>query len=351
MSHFWNCINGPIEEYSNNIFEKVGTHIYNRPLIFIMIGFILSSLMGLGLINATFSNDIIELYTPQETTSEYPDDIYNEYMTSKNLFGSSLGSTLILILSSKDSTTKTILTPNGLDEAYNIYNTIHSINVNNEHISTNYTYTDLCEKQYSYSSSCINSNNFFAIAFTNTSTNQIDSNMWQNTDDIDQAMDNAPDKLRLFIGGNDRSLLLSYSLSTSDDNGIAKEQFINNWILYWNQHKTDYSEFHIHYITPISFTIETEKMLHNNVKLLIVSIFLLLIYMMIMYGKLSMVYSRFWLAFGGIISISLSIIAGFGLASAANYPFTVYIFLLPFIVFGVGIDIMIYTIDIFNNIP
>eukprot|EP01083_Nonionella_stella_P244658 851233_1 len=104
MSHFWNCINGPIEEYSNNIFEKVGTHIYKRPLIFIMIGFILSSLMGLGLINATFSNDIIELYTPQETTSEYPDDIYNEYMTSKNLFGSSLGSTLILILSSKDST-------------------------------------------------------------------------------------------------------------------------------------------------------------------------------------------------------------------------------------------------------
>ena len=186
-----NCLGNRIEEYLNTLFEKLGILIHDRPWNFFFTGLFLSSLAGIGLINAHFENDIIELYTPHNPTTEFPQNIYNEYIQSKQIFHLSLESTLMLILSPKTGIDTNIFSTNGLNEAWSAYNRIYSLNT-----STNYTYFNstnpsqsLCSKDPSTLICDDSPINFFALTFMNDSTNTVDPSLWQTDDQINSGND------------------------------------------------------------------------------------------------------------------------------------------------------------------
>lgn len=61
----------------------------------------------------------------------------------------------------------------------------------------------------------------------------------------------------------------------------------------------------------------------------------------ILFAKRDKVLSRSWLGFGAVVTVLLAIIASFGLLFLIGVPFTSLTPLLPFILFGVGLDVSV----------
>ena len=58
----------------------------------------------------------------------------------------------------------------------------------------------------------------------------------------------------------------------------------------------------------------------------------------ILFARRDKVLSRSWLGFGAVVTVLLAIVASFGFLFICGVPFTSLTPLLPFILFGVGLD-------------
>lgn len=98
------------------------------------------------------------------------------------------------------------------------------------------------------------------------------------------------------------------------------------------------NDFKIEIIVDRSFEDEFGRSLTKDLPL-VPSVFLLMsVLCIILFSKKDKVLSRSWMGFGAVVTVLLAIIASFGLLFTIGVPFTSLTPLLPFILFGVGLD-------------
>lgn len=87
-----------------------------------------------------------------------------------------------------------------------------------------------------------------------------------------------------------------------------------------------------------SFDDEFTRAIEGDIPLLPVVFIIMSIFTCIVFSKRDKVMSRSLLGFGGVVSVLLSILSGFGLMFTCGVPFTSMASLVPFIIFGIGLD-------------
>ena len=124
----------------------MGKKSYDYPMAFIMIGLIVFIGSALGLILP----DLVEYeFDPDILWSETTSEPYIHFDNVVDTFGEEPSPLILLLISKEDNAA---LTPNAMDEAYSIYNTIYDI-------STTYDgqelgYKDACLLEYPSSNVC-----------------------------------------------------------------------------------------------------------------------------------------------------------------------------------------------------
>jgi predicted RND superfamily exporter protein len=87
-----------------------------------------------------------------------------------------------------------------------------------------------------------------------------------------------------------------------------------------------------------SFSDEFTRAIVNDIPLVPIVFVVMSIFTCLVFAKRHKVHSRSLLGFGAVMSVLLSLMSGFGLMFVCGVPFTSITQLLPFIIFGVGLD-------------
>ncbi|CAB9509581.1 Pick C1-like protein 1 [Seminavis robusta] len=98
------------------------------------------------------------------------------------------------------------------------------------------------------------------------------------------------------------------------------------------------NDYKVEIITGRSFEDEFGRSLTKDLPLLPLVFLLMSILCVLFFTRRDKVLSRGWMGFGAVITVLLAIIASFGLLFVIGVPFTSLTPLLPFIMFGVGLD-------------
>jgi patched domain-containing protein len=113
--------------------------------------------------------------------------------------------------------------------------------------------------------------------------------------------------------------------------------------------ETSSSEMTYRYRSSISYDQELMRSLSSDYILLAIGIFLILFFTIVTIGKPHPVRSRLFLGVMGICTVIMSITTGFGICAALGFPGTILIFILPFILIGIGIDDMFVLVDSYGQ--
>lgn len=100
----------------------------------------------------------------------------------------------------------------------------------------------------------------------------------------------------------------------------------------------DGNDFKVEIITDRSFEDEFTRAVTGDLPLLPIVFVLMSVLCIFLFMRKDPVLSRSWLGFGAVVTVLLAIVASFGLLFTIGVPFTSLTPLLPFIIFGVGLD-------------
>ena len=95
---------------------------------------------------------------------------------------------------------------------------------------------------------------------------------------------------------------------------------------------------------------ELDRLITEDMPLVIAAFGIILIYLSLTLGKFNCVEGRVWLALSVLIVELFSLLMGFGLGSMIGTKFNTVCALIPFILFGVGVDDMIIIVDTFDRV-
>jgi len=104
----------------------------------------------------------------------------------------------------------------------------------------------------------------------------------------------------------------------------------------WEQESNN--SFNVEYLADRSFSDEFTRAIITDIPLMPVAFIIMSIFTCMVYFKRDRVQSRTMLGFGAVCSVFLAIASGFGLLFICGIPFTSMTQLLPFIMFGIGLD-------------
>jgi len=95
---------------------------------------------------------------------------------------------------------------------------------------------------------------------------------------------------------------------------------------------------YIELLTPKSIEIEVERAIWQDLPLLPVVFLIMTQFCSIFFFKCDKIKSRWLLGYGAVITIGCSMMTGFGILFIAGVPVTSMLVVLPFIIFGIGLD-------------
>jgi Niemann-Pick C1 protein len=132
-------------------------------------------------------------------------------------------------------------------------------------------------------------------------------------------------------------------LLPADENGAFTEDFEDKMLDRildlqdkWNNEAGN--DFRVEIIAERSFEDEFSRALTKDLPLIPVVFVLMSVLCIFLFSKRDKVLSRSWLGFGAVVTVLLAILASFGFLFCLGVPFTSLTPLLPFILFGVGLD-------------
>ena len=271
-------------------------------------------------------------------------EIFKEFEKIQDYFGT-FTFLCSLIITTKDESN--ILTPNHLNDIYDIFFKVNDINAMYD--GQEYTYAKLCEKLNPNDNICESEvYNIFNLFFG------YDSSLWNNSNVILNTINgNTELPKNVYFGGlktdenggviSSNALWKSYYLQGTKDPEL--KEIINEYMLaftnYWMEHQNDYPNLKVYYYSDRAFDDETFRVLLQDLPLFAAAICIMLIYLMLTLGNMSCVGARPLLACSAIIVLICALVVAFGIGSILGKEFTTIVMLVPYILLGVGVDDMI----------
>ena len=95
---------------------------------------------------------------------------------------------------------------------------------------------------------------------------------------------------------------------------------------------------HLEFLSQLSIEMEVEKAIRQDLPLLPVVFVIMTQFCSLVFFQCHKVKSRWLLGYGAVITIAFSMMTGFGIMFVCGVPVTSMLLVLPFIVFGIGLD-------------
>eukprot|EP01083_Nonionella_stella_P098252 276221_1 len=342
MSACTSAISSRTHKLLNSGFQWLGEAIYKRPWLFILNGLALTVLGGSGLMYIETESSVINLWVPQSSR------IYHDYKLHESVFGSSPVN-LVLLLEGHNG--KNVFTPTALTQASDAMNTISQINI--EHNGHTQTFHDLCARVDITSTECVTENtNLHSLFFENKES------IWSDPQHIYDALNNP--QIQYFAGnlhhhGNAVTganvIRIVYELTATSDEDLSTIliEYERAFTAYWKQHSTDYSEFNVLHYTSHAFDDELQRTVVQDSIMFLIAFGVMLVYLQITLGGCSCIRARPLLATSSIFILICALLFGFGMASYLGMKFSTLVFVVPFLLLGVGVDDMIIIVDTLND--
>eukprot|EP01084_Bolivina_argentea_P247572 414171_1 len=247
-----------------------------------------------------------------------------------------------------------IMTPDALEEGANILSTIYSLNIT--HNDDIYTYHDLCERSDISSPYCATDiMNLWTLFFENnrayyTSEEYISTVL--NTDGVSNFVGSMKHNNNNNNSVSEANIIRVYwALSSTTDTDLSDIQtkFHYAWMDYWALHVNDYKYFNVMYMGYYSFDVEIARTVTNDSLMFMIAFGVMLVYLQLTLGKLDCIRARVLLATTSIFILILALIMGFGLAAYCGAKLSTLVFVVPFLLLGVGVDDMIIIVDSLNH--
>eukprot|EP01083_Nonionella_stella_P206387 750752_1 len=328
----------------NTGFQRFGEAIYKKPWLFIIIGLLLTAIAGSGLMVIEMESSVVNLWVPQSS------QIYTDYTLQQSVFGSSPTSLVLLF---QGPNNQNVFTPSALSQASDAMKTISDISI--EYNDNPYTFHDLCARVDITSTECIADHmNIHSIFFADTEA------IWSDQQYIDQALNH--DQMVYFAGnlhhdGDTVSganvMRVVYELTTTSDEELSDIliEYEKAFTTYWATHNADYSEFDVLYYTSNGFDDELWRTVVQDSVMFLIAFGVMLVYLQLTLGGISCIHSRPLLATSSIFILICALIFGFGISGYLGMKFSTLVFVVPFLLLGVGVDDMIIIVDTLNRTP
>jgi len=135
-------------------------------------------------------------------------------------------------------------------------------------------------------------------------------------------------------------MLLSYVYLPQGDETLDLETRITQNVLDLREQweKESDNMLRLEFLTDRSFDDEFERSIVNDIPLVPMIFVVMSGFTCLVFFRRSWVHSRSILGIGAVFTVLLSIICGYGLLFICNVPFTAMAQILPFIMFGIGLD-------------
>jgi len=339
----------------NRIYEKffttIGTQIGSRPIVFIVLSFVLTAICSLGFLRLNVINDVDRLFIPNDSPSLYDRNLvakllpmdFNEYFIHQDYDLGRYGEVIFIAHDHQNIARAQIR-----KELNRIYQLILKINVTFE--NQTYFYEDVCAKR---SGRCVVEGDIF---FRESFWERLANKQFQHyvmkdfyTDD-----DAVPHSLS-FIFGN------AFQLNSSAGT-FSTKVFKLHFNLRRNFRQTNESDFlsrlweqafldFFHHLESIvvkalyGVSTSIDKELENNINLDIKLVFgtfatMIMVATFCLSLRAPFSESPVYLSAVGVFATLLGLISGFGFCSLIGVPICSLVFVTPFLIIGVGTDDM-----------
>ena len=342
-TRYFSFLSNYIQKWFKNVFFKIGLRLEKNPLLFMIIGFLISAGGASGFINFYLETRFLYLVVPRTS------NIWTQYQNIIDKFGSPTATMSLLISLENKNNNNNILTPNNMNDIYDIYQSIYFTH-NETDLFNDIEYSEVCLTLYPSSSDCISDyTNIFGEIFSNQ------EQLWNDQQLLLNEINDNP-STDLFVGGiqyNEDSNLITggtminfiYELKSynSDTNHIVY-QYMKYWNEYWEKYSNDYIKrngLKINYVNDRSLDDEILRVIIGDISIFGLAFGLMMLYFIFALGKLDCINTRMWLAFSIGIVLLCAIICGFGIGLWLGGELSLVVMLIPYVLLGVGVDDMI----------
>jgi len=372
---------GCIERIGNGIetsiygfFSKIGNFIGNRPKVTIALSVLLTVACGAGFTQWTTESRPEKLWVPQDTQAELETELYTEYFDSNVRFNN------LLVQAAADGN---VLTKEILMQAMEMHYEIQTKNstVTIDGVEKTNTLLTLCAKGgFGCSSSSSGNSSDDSSAVCSCALTGIlgqwnfDKDLLEQDDDILTTLNqNMPQDQLLSLLGKPTidsstglvtaasALTLSFFLegrleivnnAESDPINDAWEEtvFLATAESVNNNAESSYSKITVDYIAARSFGDEFGSAITGDLALVNISYIVVFLFLGATLGKIVCgTGSRWTMSLAALVTVGLSVGAGFGVSSLAGLFFGPVHSLLPFILIGIGVDDAFVIVNAFNR--
>eukprot|EP01084_Bolivina_argentea_P248907 416459_1 len=357
LSKYWTCRSDIISSKTSycviRCFEIFAAKVYHKPWLFILLGIIITILCAIGLINFERVEDDANLYALNNN------NLYDEYTDKINYFGEE-ENMFLLVVGKND---KNIINAKNLPILKELMHDIYSIRT--MYNGNWYNYTDICVQQTDSNQCKFDSVNFVALFFDDNPRKYKDPYIINNVLNHGQASNlfcgNAQHNNVVYLdewqtGAN--TFLITYPINTYNDDSdyyAIKYEFQESYKQYWiNDAKNKYDKFNIHFYTQRNRFEEINSIAARNAPIMAIGFMLMLIYLIFVLSEYHNIINmkinfRFWLPFSTIISLLFSMVIAFGLSALLGFKVNSMIYLIPFLLLGIGVDDDIIIVDYFKQ--
>ena len=154
------------------------------------------------------------------------------------------------------------------------------------------------------------------------------------------------------IGGD--YLRMTYIMSATTNDTIYDANFA--WMLAFTDYLADEessidSDYSISYFTSRSIEDEIGRVVSSDAQVYLAAILTMFAYLAFTLGDFTCLGARPWLAVVTIIVMLMALITSYGIGCAMGYPMTSLVFLIPYLLLGVGVDDEIIIVEAVDRTP
>ena len=148
------------------------------------------------------------------------------------------------------------------------------------------------------------------------------------------------------IGGNYLRMTYIMSATTNDTIYDANYEWMFEFVEYWSADDTPIpSDYSISYFTSRSITDEIGRVVSSDAQVYLAAILTMFVYLAFTLGDFTCLGARPWLAVVTIFVMIMALITSYGIGCAMGYPMTSLVFLIPYLLLGVGVDDEIIIVE------
>jgi len=353
-----------VEGFIGGSFSKLGNKIANAPRKTILACIVLTALCGVGFMNWSTENRADKLWVPQNTIAETETQEFQSYYQSTSRFND------VIVRASSDSSS--VLTKAALLDAMIMHQFIETKEVKVE--DETYTFTSLCTK---FGGSCASDNKFDGVCscFILSILKMWDYDLVTllNDDDVISTLNGygKREDLEAVLGKpvfdeNDyllsaEAFKISYLIEDrsaeagSDEAGTEADPINEAWeeeafLATVESVPTDFPSINVDYFAGRSFSDEFGGAITGDLLLVQISYAVVFIFLGANLGNFKCgTGSRWTMSLAALVTVVLSVGAGFGISSALGFFFGPVHSLLPFILLGIGVDDAFVIVNAFNR--